>query len=91
MPADIKNTIQVHIDRLILDGIAVPHAQRPHLQAAVEAELARLLADGGVAPHLATGRVVPQIPGDSIELSPHSNPAQLGHQIAHAVYRGIGQ
>jgi hypothetical protein len=86
-----QNTIQVHIDRLILDGIAVPHAQRPHLQAAVEAELTRLLTNGGIASHLTTGGTVPHLPGGAIDLSPHSNPTQLGHQIAHAVYRGIGQ
>jgi len=32
-----RPNIQIYIDRLILDGISVPHAQRPLLQAAVEA------------------------------------------------------
>jgi hypothetical protein len=43
-----RPNIQIYIDRLILDGISVPHSQRPLLQAAVEAELGRLLAEGGI-------------------------------------------
>jgi hypothetical protein len=35
--------ISVHIERLVLDGLFVSHGQRPLLQAAVEAELTRLL------------------------------------------------
>ena len=47
--------INVAIERLVLDGIDVPYHQRSLLQAAVEGELARLLADGGLAPSLLAG------------------------------------
>ena len=82
--------IHLHIDRLILDGVSLPHAQRPLLQAAVEAELGRLLAEGGLGSEWRSGGAVPRISTPAIQLSPEGNPTQWGHQIAHAVYRGIG-
>ena len=85
-----RPNIHIYIDRLILDGISVPHAQRPVLQAAVEAELGRLLAEGGIGAELRSGSAVPSISTPAIQLSPEGSPNQWGHQIAHAVYRGIG-
>jgi hypothetical protein len=81
--------VSVHIDRLILDGIDLPHAQRLLLQAAVEGELARLLAAGGLAPGLEGGGTVPRIPGGTMQLTGDGDPAGLGRQIAQAVYGGI--
>ena len=86
-----RPNIQLHIDRLILDGISLSHAQRPLLQAAVEAELGRLLAEGGMGEELRSGGAAPSVSTPAIQLSPDGNPTQWGHQIANAVYRGIGQ
>jgi hypothetical protein len=85
-----RPNIQIYIDRLILDGISLPHVQRPLLQAAVEAELGRLLTEGGVGAEWRSGGAVPSLSTPAIQLSPDSSPTQWGHQIAHAVYRGIG-
>lgn len=82
--------INVQIERLILDGVSVPHAQRPLLQAAVEVELGRLLAVGGLAPNLVEGGAVPRVDAGSMEISNNSNYTQMGQQIAQAVYRGMG-
>ena len=84
-----RPNIQIYIDRLIIDGISVPHAQRPLLQSAVEAELGRLLAEGGVGAEWQQGGAVPSVSTPAIQLSPDGSPTQWGHQIAHAVYRGI--
>ena len=81
----------VHIERLVLDGIDVPYHQQPLLQAAVEAELARLLAAGGVAPGLRAGGALSHVPGGTIDLAEDRGPAHLGQQIAQAVYGGIGE
>jgi hypothetical protein len=82
--------IEVRIERLILDGFAVAPHRRPVLQAAVEAELARLLAEGGLASAWHSGGAVPRVAADSIQLTGQENPTQIGQQIAGAVYRGIG-
>jgi hypothetical protein len=86
---DIPN-IELHIDRLILDGISLSHAQRPLLQAAMEAELGRLLTEGGLGSEWRSGGAVPSVPATPIQLSPDGDPTQWGQQIAQSVYRGIG-
>jgi len=85
-----RANIQLHIERLVLDGISLSQAQRPILQAAVEAELGRLLTEGGLGAGLQTGLALPSISAPTIQLSPDGNPTQWGHQIAQSVYRGIG-
>ena len=45
---ETKPNIHLHIERLILDGLPIERAQGPHVQAAVEAELARLLTENGL-------------------------------------------
>ena len=84
--------INVHIERLILDGISMPHRERPLLQAAVEAELARLLAIDGVAPDLLTGDAIARMQGGGIQLTSEGGPGQLGRQIAQSlnIHRGEG-
>lgn len=84
-------SISLHIERLILDGLSVPHRQRLQLQAALEAELARLLAAEGLSIDLYTSGTLPRINAGEIHLQDGENPAQLGRRIAQAVYRGIGQ
>lgn len=83
--------VNLHIERLVLEGIDVEHAQRGVLQAAVEAELGRLLAAGGVNGGLAGGGAVPAVRAAGFEMNGEGNPGQLGRQIAGAVYGGIGK
>ena len=82
--------INVNIERLVLEGVSVPPSQRPLLQAAVEAELARLLTAEGLGSGLRSGGAVPRVLGGTIQLSFEGNPTLLGQQIAQAVYGGIG-
>jgi hypothetical protein len=83
--------ITISIERLILDGVPVPRRYRPQLQAAIEEELARLLAVDGMAAHLQSGGVLSRVSGGEVQLQGKDDPVQLGRQIAQAVYRGIGQ
>ena len=82
--------VELHIDRLVLEGIDLDPAQRPLLQAALEAELGRLIGEGGVG-SLAAGGAVPSVKAEGFQMSGDGNPAQLGRQIAGAVYGGIGK
>jgi hypothetical protein len=85
-----KTNIHIHIERLILDGLPISHSQRPLLQAAVEAELVRLLSADGLAPNLQAGGALPSVPVRSIQLTSEGNSRLLGQQVAQAVYGGIG-
>jgi hypothetical protein len=82
--------INLSIERLVLDGLPVNHSQGSLIGAAVETELSRLLATGGLETSLQSGGALPSVPVSAVELAA-GNPAQLGRQIAQAVYGGIGQ
>jgi hypothetical protein len=83
--------IRVHIERLVLDGLPISHGQGTFVKVAVEAELMRLLAAGGLSPDFQSGGAVPSVKAESMQLSGDSRPADLGQQIGRAVYGGIGK
>ena len=72
--------VHLHIDRLVLEGIAVPH--RGKLQAAVERELASLIAERGLG--AVTSIAVPSM------RAPEPVQADLASGIASAVHGAIG-
>ena len=81
--------INLHIERLILDGLPVAHGTSvAQLRAGLEAELSRLLAAGELG-QLRGGGAVPGLPSPSIKFSPEAKPAQLGGQIAQAVHGAL--
>lgn len=81
--------IDLHIERLILDGIDLTPGQRHLLQTSVTAELTRLLSHGGMALHLADGIALNRLSASAVQWN-GDNPVQLGQQIAQSVYGGIG-
>lgn len=82
--------INLHIDRVVLDGIDIKPGEQHWVKAGLEAELSRLLTEpGALAPEFAQNLAVPRITSDSIQLSGDNNPVQLGEQIAQSVYGGI--
>ncbi len=83
--------INLHIERLILDGISLSPGDRPMLRAAVEGELSRLLAQDGLNSTLHSGGAFYNVGAVGIQLANDGSPALLGKQIAVAVYGGIGK
>ena len=83
--------IQVDIERLVLDGINLSYRERQQLRAGLEAELGRLLAEGGLSTRLLDGGALRSVPAGAIEWTPGRDPEALGKQIAQSVYEGMGQ
>jgi len=83
--------INLHIERLIVDGVPLAHGQGPLVKAAVEAELTRLLAANGLNGDFLSGGAVPSAKAAGIHVTNDNHPAELGHQIARAVYGSIGK
>lgn len=81
--------INLHIDKLVLDGVDIAPGQRHLLQASVETELARLLSDRGLAPGLALGVALPRLSTTGIHIT-GNNAIHTGQKIAQSVYGGIG-
>ena len=82
--------IELHIERLIIDGVQVESNRRAELRNAVAAELTRLLAGAGLRAELLTTRAVPSLGGGEIEVTTNTSAAQLGGHIAEAVHGRIG-
>lgn len=82
--------INLHIERLVLDGINISPGQRDLLQISITTELTRLLNNAGLAGNLVEGASLPRLSASSIQLNGNS-PTQLGQQIAQSVYGGIGR
>lgn len=83
--------IDLHIERLVLEGIPLNAGQRPLLQSAVETELTRLVNNGGLSPSLVQGGAYAAVRGGTLQLASEGNSNTLGRQIAGAVYGGIGK
>ena len=82
--------IDLHIERLILEGLPVSSHDGPQVRAAVQAELSRLLSLQGFSGELQAGGTFPAVRTRPIHLEPQAGPRQIGRQIAHSVYRGLG-
>jgi hypothetical protein len=83
--------IQVHIERLVLEGLPVSGSQGPQIRSALQKELMRLLSAGGLSDELRGGMAVPSIRVGVIPFGPENQGAKLGRRIARAVHEGIGQ
>ncbi len=82
--------IHVTIDRLILEGLTVPHGERQALQEVVAAELGRLLGEQGLAADWLAGGAVARLRGGNVEWSAGVGAVPLGQQIAQAVVPSLG-
>jgi len=82
--------INLHIERLVLD-VNIGPGQGALVKKAVEAELSRLLTEGGLLSDLQGGCAIPNVRANPVQISGDTNPSSLGQEIARAVYGGIGK
>ena len=82
--------IEVHIDHLVIEGLPVGPDQADLIRAAIEGELARLLASGGPPTGLTRGGTRPEARGGAISYGTDDTPATLGTRIGRAIHGGIG-
>ena len=83
--------INLHIERLVLDGLSIDRTQGGKVRAAVEQELTRLLAAGGLSQQLGGGAPVPRLRGGNLKVAKGVEAGALGAKIARAVHEGIGR
>jgi hypothetical protein len=81
--------IDLHIDRLILEGLPAAELEEPKLRAAIQAELIRLLKAQGLSNELKRGVAVPGIKGGTVDRR-GGNAGGLGQSVARAIHAGIG-
>lgn len=81
--------INLHIERLVIEGLPLEQAHASLVQSAVQQELAQLLGSKGIAPALMTGGAMSQAQGSNLRVGRESSPRQLGTQIANSVHEGL--
>ncbi|MES2741985.1 MAG: hypothetical protein V4754_13675 [Pseudomonadota bacterium] len=81
-------SIDLHIERLVLDGLPFEPAQAGLLRAALENELGRLLREGGLVPRADLGAAM--LRAAPVTLAAGASAAALGRQIAASVYGAVG-
>jgi hypothetical protein len=81
--------INLHIERLVLDGLPVAGREGAQLQAAVESELARLLIENGLSRELQSNVAVPHLPAAEMRVRSAERPRDLGLSIARAVHQRL--
>lgn len=79
----------IHIERLVLDGLSLHQRNAPQLQAALESELARLLA--GTPPRRSVDETLASLPAVDLQWQPAAGPERLGRSIALALRRALGE
>lgn len=82
--------IALHIERLIVEGMAMSPAERRVFSESLRAELTQLLANG-LAPQLRQGIATPSLNAPQVSITNPFDARRAGESIAQAIYGGIGQ
>jgi hypothetical protein len=77
--------VNLHIERLVLDGFPLDGRDAALVQAAVRAELTRLFAQNEAGASLASA-AVPRLQSAPMRVSGAETPPRLGSAIAQSVY-----
>ncbi len=85
----INPKLELDIGELSLDGFS--HMDQKSLSSALEAELTRLLKEGGVPPNFLTNTATTQLDFGVMDLAANSGPRFIGRQIAKTIYSGFKQ
>ncbi|MGA7180814.1 MAG: hypothetical protein WBX11_14690 [Thiobacillaceae bacterium] len=83
--------INLHIERLVLDGLPMETEHGPLIQQAVERELTTLLTNSQLPDALRSGGSLYRLQTPEIQISYGVRPVPLGQQIAGAVYKGLSK
>lgn len=83
--------LNLHIERLILDGLPLGDGQGAQVQQAVERELTWLLMAGELQNAWQSGGNVHRLQTAGIQIAQETRPTRLGEQIAGAVYGGLSK
>jgi hypothetical protein len=79
--------IEIHIDRIVLDGYDPIHA--PAIREAIRESLALLVAQSGLPGHFVQNTHIRQVQGGPMEAAGNHSVHQIGAGIARSVYQGI--
>ena len=83
--------VELHIERLVLDGLPVRPGDRDALAGTLGDELRLLIETGGIPPELTAGGAVPRLTAPPAPVSPATAVSPFGRAIARSVYTSLGR
>jgi hypothetical protein len=83
-------TINLHIERLIIEDMSFDERGKDQLSRAIKRQLLTHLTERGLPANLHGLTHQRSVKGGAISLSDSDRPANTGHKIGSAIYRGIG-
>lgn len=81
--------VKLHIDRLVLEGLPLSASQGPAVQAALQAELVRLIQVGGIGGTPLPYDSVPRLQTPLVRVA-GGTPRSIGERVAASVHQGLG-
>lgn len=81
--------VNVHVDRLVVEGPDLRPADGRRLAEALTRELTRLLSSGEPGAGLRTGRSERRLDAPPLASSAWSSPSALGRDAARSIHRGL--
>jgi hypothetical protein len=81
--------VNLHIERLVLEGLPIDSHEGPLVQEAVRIELTRLLVRAQVPARVLSSGATPALNGVSIRAEPQASPSAWGGAIAQSVHGAI--
>ncbi len=81
--------INLHIKRLVIDGISIDPHRLDALKCATQCEIATQLRTHGLGSSMASQHMNKPLDGGRISISNTLEPGRIGRQIGKAVFRGI--
>ncbi len=80
-------SVQLHIERLIVDGSLLSDGRNHKLQSAIESELAQLVRENGLTG--LTSTALYSLPARNISIAKQAPNSQVGQQIARTLYAAL--
>lgn len=84
-------TLEIQIDRVLLDGYPFTAAERDLFSRALEGELTRLFAEAGPASAGAGNLTAAAVVAPPIPSQVRLDASSLGAEVARSVFHGIGR
>ncbi len=81
--------INLHIERVVLEGIDVGAGDRELIRESIASELGRMLGDGGLGNGLSGGISRSRVMAGDVQLTA-DKPVEFGRRIAGSVFKGVG-
>jgi hypothetical protein len=83
--------INLHVERLMLEGLALAPPEQRRLQDTVAGELERLLREGGLGSLPDGDLAIRRLPAAPVALGAPVDPVALGEAIARSLYGGLAR